>query len=830
MEEALGDDQGDRPSPDDPPVEAAGPSAGGEVAPRVPRASASSAPVSRCSSPLARIRQAGHARSNSFQRWRWHMQRAWRWGPGGGGSGLGGGSREQSVRATINFEMMANQKRQWYQIKAKSRDHMQHNEPSSLYEHFFIVGLHSYANVEAIEEAFAKRKTWESEVAKSEILDLRKLQYHGCIPTLEPQILFKYPPGKRAAMRENELPAFCFPEGVKARLLERTPSMSDLNEVVFGQEHLSRDDLAFVFCLKASDNAPFYGVCLHVQEIVQRAPGILGAVSPLPHSSCKSSRFLVSAPRCYCLLTRVPFFELHYEMLNSIIAQERLDRITHFVSEMAVTDSISHGVTIPEQLYENSDSPNKLLFSSWMEYAIPVDSVSGLVSSLVFPLEREVSPSPCRNLESHSPESASEASDFGHLRELDRETRRVWQHYDDNISETSGSRSDSFERLNGCFDNGQTSPDVGMMYSSTSGRLHRVESLESVYSSVRDVGSDDDDDEYELNSKQETSVGDEKVMEWAKANNNEPLQIVCGYHALPLPPRGGEIIFNPLEHLQPIKYCRPSVSSLGFDGISNAVPSSPKQVIELKLFDKVNTRLAAAEEALALSIWTTSTICHALSLETVLTLFAGVLLEKQIVVICPNLGVLSAIVLSIIPMIRPFQWHSLLLPILPKKMLDFLDAPVPYIVGLQHKPTDIKMKTANLIQINVSKEKVKACSMPRLPGYKELVSDLGPIHARLSCENSTAKRHPVYKCSEVQAEAAGQFLNAMRRYLESLCSNLRSHTITNVQSNNDKVSLLLKDSFIDSFPTKDRQFVKLFVETQLFSVLSDSRLSRYETE
>ncbi|RWW84415.1 hypothetical protein BHE74_00006981 [Ensete ventricosum] len=100
---------------------------------------------------------------------------------------------------------------------------------------------------------------------------------------------------------------------------------------------------------------------------------------------------------------------------------------------------------------------------------------------------------------------------------------------------------------------------------------------------------------------------------------------------------------------------------------------------------------------------------------------------------------------------------------------------------------------------------VKACSMPRLPGYKELLSDLGPIYARLSCENSIAKRHPVYKCSEVQVfsclKAAGQFLNAVRRYLESLCSNLRSHTITN-----------------------------LFVETQLFSVLSDSRLSRYENE
>jgi len=33
--------------------------------------------------------------------------------------------------------------------------------------------------------------------------------------------------------------------------------------------------------------------------------------------------------------------------------------------------------------------------------------------------------------------------------------------------------------------------------------------------------------------------------------------------------------------------------------------------------NKVNARLAAAEEALALSIWTTATVCHALSLESV---------------------------------------------------------------------------------------------------------------------------------------------------------------------------------------------------------------------
>ena len=78
---------------------------------------------------------------------------------------------------------------------------------------------------------------------------------------------------------------------------------------------------------QVSDNAPLYGVCLHVQEIVQKAPGILGAVSPLNPTSYKPSRFLVSAPRCYCLLTKVPFFELHYEMLNRFVFRSDISLI-----------------------------------------------------------------------------------------------------------------------------------------------------------------------------------------------------------------------------------------------------------------------------------------------------------------------------------------------------------------------------------------------------------------------------------------------------------------------------------------------------------------------
>nr|XP_033509707.1 uncharacterized protein LOC104087611 isoform X3 [Nicotiana tomentosiformis] len=589
--------------------------------------------------------------SSNFTKWKSQMQRALRnWGTT---------SQEDCSFLSFNPEVLANQKRQWYQLHSKTSDYKKYKEPDTLFEHFVIVGLHPDANLEDVEDAFARRKKWEVQLETSDMVDFRMLSNCGpSVPSLEPQVLFKYPPGKKLAMRMKDLAAFCFPGGVKAHVMERTPSFSELNELVYGQEHLGRDDLSFVFSLKVADNATLYGVCLHVSEIVQKPPAIYVPSSPLSQSSVGRSRFLVSAPRCYCLLTRVPLFELHYEMLNS--------------------------------------------------------SARSMVSE------------------------------------------------------------------------------------------------------------DEDDDLFFSNDK---DAGCEMIMEWARENKNDLLQIVCSYHSLPLPPRGSKIVFQPLEHLQAIEYERISVSELGIS--EKHLGTSMKDADEVA---KVNFHLAAAEEAVGLSIWTTATICRALSIETILALVTGVLLEKQVVIVCPNLGVLSAVVLSLIPIIRPFQWQSLFLPILPGKMLDFLDAPVPFIVGLQHKPTDLKMKSFNLVRVNVTKDQIKSCYLPLLPRRKELLSELRPIHARLSREDSVAQRRPIYRCSELQAEAAAQFLTVMRRYLESLCSDLRSHTITSVQSNSDRVSILLKDSFIDSFPGRDQPFVKLFVDTQLFTVLSDARLSSYENE
>lgn len=106
--------------------------------------------------------------------------------------------------------------------------------------------------------------------------------------------------------------------------------------------------------------------------------------------------------------------------------------------------------------------------------------------------------------------------------------------------------------------------------------------------------------------------------------------------------------------------------------------------------------------------------CRCLSLDSILTLLTALLLEQQVVLFCPNLSILSALVLATMPLLRPFRWQSLLMPVLPTSMLGFLDAPVPFLLGVQYKTSEIMSRCAGHIRVNV----YKARCAPRRAGMK----------------------------------------------------------------------------------------------------------------
>ena len=158
-----------------------------------------------------------------------------------------------------------------------------------------------------------------------------------------------------------------------AELLERTPSMSSLNEVIYSQPCQTHDDHSFVFLMKVcmcgwgvlhlnrgtvkcrawfrldiqssrmspprepptraphepSSTAPspqqvadpgggpaprtLYGVCAYARELVHRPPAVARAAFP-EQAAAPLSRYMVVAPRCYCLLSHYPFFGLHFRV------------------------------------------------------------------------------------------------------------------------------------------------------------------------------------------------------------------------------------------------------------------------------------------------------------------------------------------------------------------------------------------------------------------------------------------------------------------------------------------------------------------------------------
>nr|XP_043618804.1 uncharacterized protein LOC122590688 [Erigeron canadensis] len=725
---------------------------------------------------------------------------------------LKGLSNPTEEKKTYNPEVLTSQKRQWasFQLQALHRRILK--EPTRLIESMVVVGLHPNCDIQSLEEQYFGTKFKGPGSLRSAVNSQH-------LENIEPQVLFVYPPDKQLPLKYRDLLSFCFPDGLEVNAVERTPSMSELNEILLGQEHLKQSDLSFVFRLQGADDSILYGCCLVADELVQKPSRLISMMSDGQPVRPALSRHILTTRRCYCILSRLPFFDLHFGVLNSISTEERLERLRQSIDGL---DLESSGVYENEvHLEDNARGISDELGSQKM--------LNGTADIVQFSSHNVITGTAIKD-QSLTVDSQSSDKNTSDLSSIDPATIMDSSNQGAVAAEPISKFCDS--PVYDTVENDQPTqrhipnailPLLRYHYDSS----ESSSSFQGSPSEDRNLRSELDsaDTEEASFSSQEDNEHDE-ILEWAKANSHGSLQIICEYYRLRLPARGLTIRFRPLEHLHTLEFHRPDETVLRIAGSTIDLMSCSTD-FEMA---EAHSALAVEEEATAMSVWSIACLCGSLRLEHVLTIFAGALLEKQILFVCSNLGILSASVLSIIPLIRPYHWQSFLMPVLPNDMLDFLDAPVPFVVGVKYKTAEIQSKLANVIFVDVNKNQVKSSSIPQLPRYKELFAALSLYHAQLVGESYLGKRRPVYDCTEVQVEAAKGFLRVLRSYLDSLCSNLRSHTITNVQSNDDKVSLLLKESFIDSFPSRDRPFMKLFVETQLFSVHTDLVLSFFQKD
>ncbi|OWF41370.1 DENN domain-containing protein 5B [Mizuhopecten yessoensis] len=162
-------------------------------------------------------------------------------------------------------------------------------------------------------------------------------------------------------------------------------------------------------------------------------------------------------------------------------------------------------------------------------------------------------------------------------------------------------------------------------------------------------------------------------------------------YEVPLPPPGRSLKFYGVE--MPIFCQRPSVS-------------------ELPLFD--------------FSLWD---LFRSLEVRDIIQLFTSVLLEHQILIYASDYQRLMLVAECMNTLVFPFAWQHVYVPILPASLTHFLDAPVPFIMGLHHgreNRSELELPSeANMCFVDLDEKTVDVPEeLPRFPHLQELTEEL----------------------------------------------------------------------------------------------------------
>ncbi|KAM7366804.1 hypothetical protein PAMP_014748 [Pampus punctatissimus] len=122
-----------------------------------------------------------------------------------------------------------------------------------------------------------------------------------------------------------------------------------------------------------------------------------------------------------------------------------------------------------------------------------------------------------------------------------------------------------------------------------------------------------------------------------------------------------------------------------------------------------------------------------LGVENLVQVFTCTLLEMQILLYSQDYQRLMTVAEGITTLLFPFQWQHVYVPILPASLLHFLDAPVPYLMGLQSKEGTDRSKLelpqeANLCFVDIDNHYIELPEdFPQFPNKSEFMQELSEV-------------------------------------------------------------------------------------------------------
>ncbi|XP_028967533.1 DENN domain-containing protein 1B [Galendromus occidentalis] len=186
-------------------------------------------------------------------------------------------------------------------------------------------------------------------------------------------------------------------------------------------------------------------------------------------------------------------------------------------------------------------------------------------------------------------------------------------------------------------------------------------------------------------------------------------------------------------------------------------------------------------------------------------IFTAMLHERRIVIVSRRLNRLSSCVQAANLLIYPMQWQHLFIPVLPLGLVDTLNAPMPYLIGVPSSTW----------------ERVRQSEMGDVVIYHADQNVFtNPFHDRLPQDLEQSLKH---KLKIPDAQLGDNFAQAFMHILVVLIGDYRSGFWINPQTGSVDFD---RERFLLSQPSSLRPFLEGMLQLQIFAEFVENRMRR----
>lgn len=101
-----------------------------------------------------------------------------------------------------------------------------------------------------------------------------------------------------------------------------------------------------------------------------------------------------------------------------------------------------------------------------------------------------------------------------------------------------------------------------------------------------------------------------------------------------------------------------------------------------------------------------------LDIADVILLFEYVLAESRIILLSSHTSMLHLVCAAITQLMWPLKWHGAYVPVLPARLVQMLDAPCPYIFGVERRYDNIELPSDDFVLVDLDQGIIEATADP----------------------------------------------------------------------------------------------------------------------